>query len=356
MKLSFLKCGTSTFEIWQVGTELHELLLQPVYVDAMHVVAMRGAEDGGGHAGGLTRDIAARHYAYGGLHMSVRTDVRYALPPPCSSAPFARLDLSVVGESGNQLEIADDPRGVVQIAASALRAGIQPVLADVAAGIAQRVGYIESQVIAAGANRRVQQKQILLFGQMLVQIDMAGAAAVQIPGEGFTVEPQLVQNVHRRVLGDEEIVVVAVARHIELAFFVPRSVLHAQPLGRHHLGVEHQLAGARGAIGGVNRRQYRVYISDVFRIVCLDGNVQRLRSFHQTIDADGQILLVQRNIACIIYRQQTGRQPLLQDLVEGDQIFVNLLNLYLHPVHDIAQRCIPHRILHQTVDVRAAAC
>lgn len=74
MKLSFLKCGTSTFEIWQVGAELHELLLQLVYVDAMHVVAMRGAEDGGGHAGGLTRDIAARHYAYGGLHMSVRTD------------------------------------------------------------------------------------------------------------------------------------------------------------------------------------------------------------------------------------------------------------------------------------------
>ena len=189
MKLSFLKCGTSTFEIWQVGAELYELLLQLVYVDAMHVVAMRGAEDDGGHAGGLTRDIAARHYAYGGLHMSVRTDARYALPPPCSSAPFARLDLSVVGESGNQLEIADDPRGVVQIAASALRAGIQPVLADVAAGIAQRVGYIEGQVIAAGANRRVQQKQILLFGQMLVQIDMAGAAAVQIPGEGFTVEP-----------------------------------------------------------------------------------------------------------------------------------------------------------------------
>ena len=71
MKLSFLKCGTSTFEIWQVGTELHELLLQPVYVDAMHVVAMRCAEDGGGHAGGLTRDIAARHYAYGGLHIAI---------------------------------------------------------------------------------------------------------------------------------------------------------------------------------------------------------------------------------------------------------------------------------------------
>ena len=101
---------------------------------------------------------------------------------------LACLDLPVMGKAGNQLEIADDPRGVVQIAASALRAGIQPVLADVAAGIAQRVGYIEGQVIAAGANRRIQQKQILLFGQMLVQIDMAGAAAVQIPGEGFAVE------------------------------------------------------------------------------------------------------------------------------------------------------------------------
>ena len=50
---------------------MHELLLQLVYVDAMHVVAMRGAEDGGGHAGGLTRDIAARHYAYGGLHIAI---------------------------------------------------------------------------------------------------------------------------------------------------------------------------------------------------------------------------------------------------------------------------------------------
>lgn len=101
MKLSFLKCGTPTFEIWQVGAELHELLLQLVYVDAMHVVAMRGAEDGGGHAGGLTRDIAARHYAYGGLHMSVRTDARYALPPPCSSAPFP-LPLPTEIQNGSQ--------------------------------------------------------------------------------------------------------------------------------------------------------------------------------------------------------------------------------------------------------------
>lgn len=97
MKLSFLKCETPTFEIWQVGAELHELLLQLVYVDAMHVVAMRGAEDGGG----LTRDIAARHYTYGGLHMSVRTDARYALPPPCSSAPFL-LPLPTEIQNGSQ--------------------------------------------------------------------------------------------------------------------------------------------------------------------------------------------------------------------------------------------------------------
>ena len=96
MKLSFLKCGTPTFEIWQVGAELYELLLQLVYVDAMHVVAMRGAEDGG-----LTRDIAARHYAYGGLHMSVRTDARYALPPSCSSAPFP-LPLPTETQIGSQ--------------------------------------------------------------------------------------------------------------------------------------------------------------------------------------------------------------------------------------------------------------
>ena len=96
MKLSFLKCGTPTFEIWQVGAELHELLLQLVYVDAMRVVAMRGAEDGG-----LTRDIAARPYAYGGLHMSVRTDARYALPPSCSSAPFP-LPLPTETQIGSQ--------------------------------------------------------------------------------------------------------------------------------------------------------------------------------------------------------------------------------------------------------------
>lgn len=96
MKLSFLKCGTPTFEIWQVGAELHELLLQLVYVDAMRVVAMRGAEDGG-----LTRDIAARHYTYGGLHMSVRTDARYALPPSCSSAPFP-LPLPTETQIGSQ--------------------------------------------------------------------------------------------------------------------------------------------------------------------------------------------------------------------------------------------------------------
>ena len=71
MKLSFLKCGTSTFEIWQVGAELHELLLQLVYVDAMHVVAMRGAEDGGGHAGTAGADdqhLAGQRFVYGNFH------------------------------------------------------------------------------------------------------------------------------------------------------------------------------------------------------------------------------------------------------------------------------------------------
>ena len=30
---------------------------------------------------------------------------------------------------------------------------------------------------------------------------------------------------------------------------------------------------------------------------------------------------------------------------------MNLLDLYFHPVHDVAQRRIPHRVLHQSIDV-----
>ena len=92
--------------------------------------------------------------------------------------------LSLLGKTGNQLQVADDASGIIKILTVTDRTFHKAMLADVSTSFAQGVVDIESEVAAAGLYSGVQQKKILFLGQMLVQIDVAGAAAVEVSGEG----------------------------------------------------------------------------------------------------------------------------------------------------------------------------
>lgn len=255
-------------------------------------------------------------------------------------------------EARYQLEVADDPRRIVQILTAALGALLQPMLADVAAIPAQRIRHVEREVVAAGSDRHVQQEPVLLLREMLLQIDVAGGAAVQVLRERPAVQLQFVLHVDAGILHAEEVAVVAVAGHIQLAPLIPRGVLHAQSLGRDELGVpKNARLAPRPAIRFVDRLQYRFRVGDVLGVFRGNVDAQSFRALNKAVDADGQILLVQRDEVRVVNRQQTGRLPFLQNLIEGQEVLVELLHLNGHRLAHIVQPLVPDGFLHQAIDV-----
>lgn len=265
--------------------------------------------------------------------------------------PFLFFDLPVMGESADELEVADNAGGIVKCAAAALRALGQPVFGDISTGFAQGIGDIVGKVAAASPNRNVKQLQILCLGQMLIQIDMAGAAAVQISGKRLPVESQLVYHADPCILYRKEIAVVAVAGNEQLAGLVPFGILYAQSFGRHQLCIEHEFLRSCGFVGRIDGAKHGFHIGDILGAVRFNGNAERFSTFQQTIDADGQILLVQRNKACIIDGQQAGMLSFIQNFIEGDEVLVQLFDLTGHGFTDVLNRRIPDGVLHQPVDV-----
>ena len=71
------------------------------------------------------------------------------------------LGLALDGKAGDQLEVANDPRGVVQVFAAAFGALAEPVLADVSTGFAQGVGDVEGEIAAAGSDPPFERSRFL---------------------------------------------------------------------------------------------------------------------------------------------------------------------------------------------------
>ena len=124
----------------------------------------------------------------------------------------AFLLLTGFRERGNALEIADDAGQIIQILRAALGTGFEAALGNIAAGITDRVRNVEGEIGAAGADGIIHQVAILVLVQMLIQIDMTGAAAIQISGEFAAVQNELVEHIALGVFYDVEIGIVAIAR------------------------------------------------------------------------------------------------------------------------------------------------
>ena len=83
---------------------------------------------------------------------------------------------------------------------------------------------------------------------MLVQVDVAGGTAVQIPGEFPAVQLQLVQHIPLRVLPAEEVAVVAISRDEQFFRFIPCGVLHAEIFRGHHFTIPHDILSTIPAV------------------------------------------------------------------------------------------------------------
>ena len=71
--------------------------------------------------------------------------------------------------------------------------------------IAHGIGNVECKVIATLLGSDLQQVQILLLGQMLVQIHVKGGAASEVLDIGTSMQLELVDHTERVVLNNVEV-------------------------------------------------------------------------------------------------------------------------------------------------------
>ena len=160
------------------------------------------------------------------------------------------------------------------------------MLADMPTALAQGVRDVEGQVIAARLHRGVQQLAILLLGQMLVEVDMAGRASIEVSCEVTPMELQLIQHIDSRIFHPEEIAVVAIARDAEFIGAIPRGILHTLILGRNHLSIEHDSLRSGALVGLVDGLKNSFGISNILRIFRVNRNAQCFRTFDEAVDAN----------------------------------------------------------------------
>ena len=71
---------------------------------------------------------------------------------------------------------------------------VEVALVDVAALVAYGVGDIEGEVVAALFGSNLQQVEVLLLGEVLVEVHVEGGAASEVLNIGCTVELELVDD------------------------------------------------------------------------------------------------------------------------------------------------------------------
>ena len=210
--------------------------------------------------------------------------------------------LAGLGEAADALHVADDACEVVHILAVAFGAFVEIALVDVAAIVADGVGNVEGEVVAAFLRGHAEQLAVLRLGEVLLQVGVQRGTAGEVRNVAFAVKTELVEQVQRVVLHAVEIAVVAVAGHAVAVFAVPFGVLHAHVLGGNHLAVEEQLLGAVLVVVFLHQSEDVFHEFLVLRIV-VDGDAEEFGGLHQTIHADGEVLTVDGDVAGVKQRQ-----------------------------------------------------
>ena len=90
-----------------------------------------------------------------------------------------RLDLPVMGKAGNQLEIADDPRGIVQITAAALRAGM--LIRNLTTGQRCKIVNLTEESLLPGAHLELDSR----MGQTRIVLGDSREMAFAMHDEGY---------------------------------------------------------------------------------------------------------------------------------------------------------------------------
>ena len=226
------------------------------------------------------------------------------------------LLLAGLAEVGDTAQVADDAGQVVDILGMAMGALLEVAFVDVAAVVADGVGNVEGEIVAAFLGGHLQQLHVLLLRQVLLEVAMQGRAAGEVLDVGGAMEAELVEHGERGVLDDVEVAVVAVARHEVAVLAVPFGMFNAHVLSGNHLAVEHHLLGAVLLVLLLHQAEDRLHELAVLGVV-RDGDAHELGGLHEAVDADGEVLAGDVDIASVEERQHAVGLQVLEVLVIG---------------------------------------
>ena len=234
----------------------------------------------------------------------------------CSIVAAGGFLLARLAEVADAFEVADDAGHVVDVLRMAVGALLEVALVDMAAVVADGVGNVEGEVVAAFLGGHLEQLQVLLLREVFLEVAVECRATGEVLDVVLAVEAELVEHGERLVLDDIEVGVVAVARHEVAVLAVPFGVLDADVLGGDHLAVEHHLLGAVFFVLLLHQAEDGLYELAVFGAV-LDGDAHEFRGLDEAVDADGEVLACDVDIAGIEERQHAVALELLEVLVVG---------------------------------------
>ena len=187
--------------------------------------------------------------------------------------------------------------------------------------VADGVGDVEGEIVAAFLGSHLQQMLVLLFGEVLLEVHVEGGTTREMLDVRSAMELELVEDGQRVVFDHVEIAVVAVAGHEIAVLTIPLSVLHTDILGRDHLAVEHHILRAILLIILLDESEDALYEVQVV-VVRRDLQTHELGSLHKTVDTNGEVLTADVDIACVEQRQHAMCLQLLQVLVVGQLYLV----------------------------------
>ena len=233
--------------------------------------------------------------------------------------PSCRLFLSCFGEIAYSFQISDDSGKVIYIGAVAHGAFLEVTLVDMSTVVADGVGDVEGEIVAAFAGGHSEELAVLVLAEVFLQVAVQRRAAGQVFDVLFAVQAELVQYVGVRVFHDVEIAVVAVAMHLIAVFLVPLGMFHAHVLGRDHLAVEHEAVLLRVVLLVIAFDEAQNILYEMFVIgVVGDRNLEELGGFDEAVDADGEVLAAQVDVAGVEQRQHAFGLEGLKVLVVAD--------------------------------------
>jgi hypothetical protein len=145
------------------------------------------------------------------------------------------LFAAAFAERSHSLEIADDPRRIVNVVTSTRWATVQCPLVYFLTSIANSDFDVCAKVVASSESGHIKQTQELGFAQRFFEIQMQCRATIQVLDHFFTVKEKLLDHVGLIFLHNVEVGIIAIAGNdIPICAFTP------------HPHVERQLALSYG--------------------------------------------------------------------------------------------------------------